>query len=149
MSHQIKRVLARKITDLKAHGEGIKCSPDTPLKGALELLKKSKEGCVVITEDNKVVGIFTERDFLHRCADGLAGLLDKPISDFLTKKPTCLPRHETIGELVRQMESGNFHHLVVADSYGNFEMVVSLKDFVSYLCELVDDIAEDEVKKAS
>src|SRR5438046_7157610 len=41
-------------------------SPHTPLSQAIEAMKQDEGGCVIISDDGRVAGIFTERDLLMR-----------------------------------------------------------------------------------
>src|ERR1041385_6520835 len=40
-------------------------SPFTPLSQAIEAMKSDEGGCVIISDDGRVAGIFTERDLLQ------------------------------------------------------------------------------------
>ena len=44
----------------------ISVTPDTTVKFVAELMKEKNIGCVVIAENNKPVGIVTDRDFAIR-----------------------------------------------------------------------------------
>jgi len=39
-------------------------SPYTPLSQAIEAMKNDEGGCVIVSDDGRVAGIFTERDCL-------------------------------------------------------------------------------------
>ena len=41
-------------------------SPHTPLSNAIEAMKNDEGGCVIISDDGRVAGIFTERDLLTK-----------------------------------------------------------------------------------
>ena len=41
-------------------------SPYTPLSQAIEAMKDDEGGCVIISDDGRVAGIFTERDLLNK-----------------------------------------------------------------------------------
>ena len=41
-------------------------SPFTPLSQAIEAMKHDEGGCVIISDDGRVAGIFTERDLLTK-----------------------------------------------------------------------------------
>jgi signal-transduction protein with cAMP-binding, CBS, and nucleotidyltransferase domain len=41
-------------------------SPYTPLSQAIEAMKNDEGGCVIVSDDGRVAGIFTERDLLTR-----------------------------------------------------------------------------------
>jgi len=41
-------------------------SPYTPLSQAIEAMKDDEGGCVIVSDDGRVAGIFTERDLLTK-----------------------------------------------------------------------------------
>jgi CBS domain-containing protein len=44
----------------------IAVSPFTPLAQAIEAMKNDEGGCVIVSDDGRVAGIFTERDLLTK-----------------------------------------------------------------------------------
>src|SRR6266576_3109214 len=62
-------------------------SPYTPLSQAIEAMKNDEGGCVIISDDGRVAGIFTERDLLTRIL-GEKVDLESPISDLAE----CYPK---------------------------------------------------------
>src|SRR5919206_4264318 len=57
-------------------------SPFTPLGQAIEAMKSDEGGCVIISDDGRVAGIFTERDLLTKIVGENADL-DSPIKDWM------------------------------------------------------------------
>src|SRR5882672_7430829 len=60
----------------------IAVSPHTPLSSAIEAMKKDEGGCVIVSDDGRVAGIFTERDLLNKVV-GQNIDLDSPISQWM------------------------------------------------------------------
>jgi predicted transcriptional regulator len=54
----------------------------TPLGAAIEVMKKDEGGCVIITDDGRVAGIFTERDLLTKVS-GEEVDLESPIEKWM------------------------------------------------------------------
>src|SRR5204863_3079168 len=77
-------------------------SPFTPLSQAIEAMKNDEGGCVIISDDGRVAGIFTERDLLTRVL-GEKVDLESPISDWMQPVVETLSSNATIGEAVRLM----------------------------------------------
>src|SRR5216117_3016927 len=57
-------------------------SPFTPLGQAIEAMKNDEGGCVIISDDGRVAGIFTERDLLTRIVAENVDL-ESPIKDWM------------------------------------------------------------------
>src|SRR5260370_37534695 len=57
-------------------------SPHTPLSQAIEAMKNDEGGCVIVSDDGRVAGIFTERDLLTKVL-GENLDLESPISNWM------------------------------------------------------------------
>ncbi|HKP37621.1 MAG TPA: CBS domain-containing protein, partial [Pyrinomonadaceae bacterium] len=66
-------------------GDYIAVSPHTPLSQAIEAMKTDEGGCVIISDDGRVAGIFTERDLLTKVLGENANL-ESPISEWMQSK---------------------------------------------------------------
>ncbi len=136
MKHLLRELLERSISDLGEAKRALHCDPDLSLSNAISTLKSANVGSLVVVDGAKVVGIFTERDVLMKCA-----LQDIPwgsakISDFMTKNPTCVQRFESIGNVLVKMNEGKFRHIIIVDSYGNLEKVISQREIVDYILKI-------------
>jgi CBS domain-containing protein len=108
-------------------------SPSMPVREVLRLLVDNKVGCVVIAEQGKIAGIFSERDALLKLGERAAELADKPISDFMTSKVESLPPSAKIAFAVQRMEQGGFRHVPVSNDQGQAVGIFSVRDILSYL----------------
>src|SRR5262249_46491555 len=88
-----------------------------------------------IVEDNKVVGIFTERDALKRAA--LANRPSTtPIRDLMTPAPEVLGLEDSVAVAVRFMNEGGYRHLPIVNEKRGVAGLFSVRDIVLYLSEL-------------
>lgn len=133
MQHLLKELLDRKISDLGIAARAIHCAPDFSVQGAVKTLRETHIGSLVVVEGLKVVGIFTERDFLEKVALQDIDLRETHVSAYMTPNPVCVQKHETIGTVINKMREGRFRHIVIVDGYGNLEKVVSLREIMDYL----------------
>src|ERR1044071_9998445 len=77
-------------------------SPFTPLSQAIEAMKNDEGGCVIVSDDGRVAGIFTERDLLTKIL-GENVDLDSPIKEWMQASVETLSLEATIGDAVRLM----------------------------------------------
>src|ERR1043165_6659965 len=82
-------------------------SPFTPLSQAIEAMKSDEGGCVIISDDGRVAGIFTERDVLTRVV-GQPVDLDSPISEWMQPAVETLSTYATVGDAVKLMNDRSF-----------------------------------------
>lgn len=108
-------------------------SPHTPLSQAIEAMKKDEGGCVIISDDGRVAGIFTERDLLLKVL-GHDVNMDSPISEWMQTKVETLSRDATIGDAVRLMNEKSFRNIPLVKK-GELVGSISVFDIITYLAE--------------
>ena len=113
--------------------EACPAAPSSPLRDALDCMADRRAGCVLVLDDGKLVGIFTERDFVNRVVT--AGLdVSEPVSRVMTSTPKTVHIGATVQQAIEVM-SGGYRHLPVVDDDGRPVGVLSIKDVVHYLVE--------------
>ena len=108
-------------------------SPYTPLGQAIEAMKKDEGGCVIVSDDGRVAGIFTERDLLTKVL-GQKVDLDSPIADWMQPKVETLSPEATIGDAVRLMNERSFRNIPLVKK-GELVGSISVFDIITYLAE--------------
>ncbi len=87
---------------------------DATLKEALNIIRKTRVGGVVIVdEDKRVEGILTERDFVFMLAGKVTG---KKVGEYMTKKVVTVAPGATVGEAMRVMTKHSFRRLPVVEN---------------------------------
>ncbi|MEZ5897609.1 MAG: CBS domain-containing protein [Parvularculaceae bacterium] len=118
-------------TILQAKGAAVySVTQSTSVKGAVEMLGDKNIGAVIVKNDNgDVTGIFSERDVVRRLRTEGAGVLDRPVSDCMTRNPvTCDPNTE-VDELMSRMTERRIRHIPVCEG-GQVVGMVSIGDVV-------------------
>ena len=64
--------------------------PETLVSEVVTLMSQARVSCVLVTQQHKLVGIFTERDVVKMTAAGMA-LADVEIAAVMTKQLITLP----------------------------------------------------------
>lgn len=108
-------------------------SPFTPLCQAIEAMKRDEGGCVIVSDDGRVAGIFTERDLLTKVV-GKDVDFDSPISEWMHPNVETLSPDATIGEAVKLMNEKSFRNIPLVKKD---ELVgsISVFDIITYLAE--------------
>ena len=92
----------------------ITASPSMTVKETIEILYNKHVGCVVsIDEDNKCIGIFTERDAIRLVAENVE--LDQPLGNVMTKNIITIPEDSSINEVRRTIQTHSIRHLPVVN----------------------------------
>ena len=101
-------------TMLRAKGNAVTtASPHMTLADAVHLLTSRRIGALVLTEGERIVGIFTERDLVRAIALHGGPALDLAVADFMTREVyTCSP-DTTAERLMALMTERRFRHVPV------------------------------------
>ena len=107
--------------------EPVTAPPTITVTEAARLMKEHNIGALMVCEDEKLVGVFTERDALFRvvaegCDPGKTRLLD-----VMTRNPRTIAPDRPFGHALHLMYEGGFRHVPVVDN-GRPLGVVSSRD---------------------
>ena len=114
--------------------EAILVNPKTTLSQAIEQMKKSESGCVLICEEKKLRGLFTERDLLNRVM-GKPADPSAPIERFMTPDPITLLEDAFLVHVVDLMDEKGFRHIPLVNRSGEVKGLVSVTQIITYLAE--------------
>lgn len=120
---------------LQAKGNsGIFVSPDTNVFTALELMFERNIGALLVIENDKFIGIFTERDYARKVI--LKGKSSKEIQirEIMTENPPTVTPDNTIEECMWLMTNKFIRHLPVLDD-GKLVGIISIGDVVKYIID--------------
>lgn len=108
----------------------IKVQKGTPVKEAVKIMADNNVGSILIFDNDKLLGIFTERDLLRVVASGID--LDKPIEFVATVCDLITVDEDTpVGEAAKIMAQHNIRHLIVTDKSGKVVGILSIRDIIS------------------
>jgi CBS domain-containing protein len=105
-------------TILKFKGRGVVTT--TANKSLLDIAKLLAEhgiGCIVIVgDDDKIVGIVSERDLIRAIGQAGPKVLNEPVSDFMTKNVVTAREADTSERLMSEMTVHRFRHMPVVET---------------------------------
>ena len=103
---------------------------------ALQFLVRGRRGAIVAVDGLRPVGIFTERDVLHRLPAGQPGGQDTtPLSDVMSQPPVTIQRKASLRDAIATMVEHGCRHLVVVDRSGDLKGLLTSNDLVQYLTD--------------
>ena len=107
---------------------------DAELADAVQLMRTSSVGCLLVVDDGELRGIFTERDVVTRVS-GKVDSLHVPLRDFMTPDPVTVRADEPIHAALTRMHQGGMRHLPVLDASGKPVGTMSVKRAVHFLAD--------------
>ena len=117
-------------------------SPETSVYDALEKLEDNNLGSLVVVEDEKLIGIFTERDYARKVILKGRSSKDTHVRDIMTERPVFVTPDSSIDTCMQLMSSKSFRHLPVLDN-DQLVGVISIGDLVKYIIREKDFIIEN------
>ena len=131
---------AKDILDKKGR-EVVTISPGATLGAAITLLAERNIGAVVVAEDDRPVGILSERDVVRILAGAPTGFRDHGIDDLMTKDLVTAGEGATIDALKDLMTDRRIRHVPIVEG-GRLVGVVSIGDVVKHRIREARDEAE-------
>lgn len=121
---------SQEVGNLIAGAGPITCPPHSSITQAVELMHKRDVSTLAICEDERLLGIFTDKDLRNRVvAKSLP--LDQPIASVMTNGPKTLSVHASAAEAMAMMAGGGFRHIPLVDQTGSVSGILSATDILS------------------
>jgi CBS domain-containing protein len=126
----------RNILEAKGNNSGsiFSVEPGTIVYHAIEVMAQKNIGGLLICENGKLVGIFTERDYARKLILKGKSSKDTTIGDLMTKNPFTVTSDSSIEECMQLMSNRRIRHLPVVDGE-NLIGVISIGDVVRFIIE--------------
>lgn len=108
---------------------------DTPTVKVLARMREARTSGVLITDDDqKLLGIFTGRDYLDKLA-GTGENTAAPIEKYMTGSPTTLSPENTVGEAIQLMTGGGYRHVPLLNPDATIFGLLSVRDVIDFISE--------------
>jgi CBS domain-containing protein len=109
---------------------------------ALEALEEKNLGALVVVENGKLIGVFTERDYARKVI--LKGRSSKEtlVRHIMSSRPVFVTPDTTIEECMQMMTDRFIRHLPVLNSEEDLIGLISIGDVVKYIIYEKDFIIE-------
>ena len=111
----------------------VSVAPHVTVRAVLERMKEERTGSVLISDNQKLIGIFTERDALKLLAGDSD--LDIPIAEMMVAKPVTVSANDTVGKAISKMSFGGYRRLPVVDDSGRAVSILKVSGILRYLVE--------------
>jgi len=85
------------------------------LKDTLNLLSEKDIGALPVLSDGKLVGIFSERDFVRAISNNPTLPLESRVSEFMTKNVLTVAPFDSVERCMKLMTEQHIRHLPVLD----------------------------------
>ena len=115
---------------------------DESVLDAINLMAQVNIGAVLVQEDDRIAGIFTERDYLQKIALKSLSSKDTRVGDVMTTPVVSADPSDSVQQCMETMTTCRCRHLPVVKN-GELLGIVSIGDLVKKML----DVKEAEVKQ--
>jgi CBS domain-containing protein len=125
---------AGQIRDVLHHKPGAvwTISPDASVLEAIQVMAEKNVGALLVTRDDRLVGIISERDYSRKVILKGRSSKDTPVSDVLSGHVIHVSPDHSVDECMRLMTEHRVRHLPVLES-SRIVGVVSIGDLVNWI----------------
>lgn len=125
----------RKIRQVIENQEILTALPDVSVREAARRMAAARVGAIMITDDERLIGIFTERDALVRVLSAGLDASSVTIGEVMTPQPMTSSPEVPLGHALHLMFEGGFRHVPIVED-GRPVGMISARDALGP--ELVD-----------
>ncbi|MCZ2127381.1 MAG: CBS domain-containing protein [Anaerolineales bacterium] len=105
----------RKLLEAKEFAKNYSIEASQSVLDALKVMADAHIGAVLVTENEKIVGIFTERDYLYKGEALGRAAKDTKVADVMTPKMINVTMDTTVEQCMGLMKQYKIRHLPVVE----------------------------------
>ncbi|MEI9920459.1 MAG: CBS domain-containing protein [Bacteroidota bacterium] len=109
-------------------------TPTTIVYNAIEIMAEKNIGALLITENDRLIGIFSERDYARKIILKGRSSKETTIGELMTKDPVTVTPESSIEDCMELMTTRRFRHLPVMEG-STVVGVISITDVVRSIIE--------------
>ena len=121
--------MRRKISEVMPARSLVTMPATTKARQAAEVMARENIGAVLVTNDDGLEGIFTERDLLARVVAAGRDPDATALAEVMTPKPDTIETRALALDALHKMHDGGYRHLPVLER-GRLVGIVSRRDFI-------------------
>jgi CBS domain-containing protein len=138
------QVFAQAVRNIMERRKLLTAPPHTTVLEAATMMAKKRVGAVLIVEDGRLLGIFTERDAVFRVIARRLDPASTPLADVMTREPKTISPDKSFGHAMLLMHENQCRHLPVVEN-GKPVGIVSSRNALDP--DLEEFVAEERRRK--
>jgi CBS domain-containing protein len=122
--------------------ETVKLGPNATVHEAAVKMRKDGVGAVLVVDQDRLVGLFSERDLLCSVVAAERDPRTTRVGDVCTKDVVAIEANQALKGVLAIFRAGKFRHLPVVEN-GRPVGILSTRDFLDFLVTGLDRYIED------
>lgn len=115
--------------------------PQATVKEAAEIMSMFRIGCLIVVEDEKVVGIVTESDIIGKIVAKKRDPDRVVLEEIMSKNVIFTSPNESIDEAAEKMVANKIKRLPVLED-GKLIGIITATDLISYEPKIIETLSE-------
>ncbi|MBU5690194.1 MAG: CBS domain-containing protein [Candidatus Aenigmatarchaeota archaeon] len=132
MATQVKDVMNPQVVVAK---------PQATIKEAAEIMSQMRIGCLLVMDNEKVVGIVTESDIIGKIVASKKDPEKVKVSDIMTTNIVSINSEEDLQTAAEKMVENKIKRLPVIDS-GKLVGIITATDLISFEPKMIETLSE-------
>jgi CBS domain-containing protein len=120
----------RKLLETKSSDTNFSIAPTDTVLQAIKMMTQNHIGALLVKEGEKIVGIYTERDYLYKGENEGRVAKDTKIKDVMSVRMITVTMDTTADQCVELMKQYNIRHLPVVE-HDQLVGLVSMRDVIA------------------
>ena len=120
-------ILTEPISNLEPH-VAVSFDVDSTVDDAVQAMNQKSIGCVLVTDRDSLIGIFTERDVLRRVVGQERTPSATKVGDVMTSEVVCCKPDTDLDDVAAIMKNRRVRHVPVCDGGGQLVGMISMGD---------------------
>jgi len=104
--------------------------PDNSVRDALSQMAQRNVGALVVVENERIVGMISERDYARKVIIKGQSLLETPVEDIMVREPRSVTPDQTLADCMALMTDKYIRHLPVREG-DRLAGILSIGDLVN------------------
>jgi CBS domain-containing protein len=134
------RSIQKSIAECIARADFVSVGPDDPVTAAVTGMREKGTNCALVVEREKLIGIFTERDFLQRIAAERRDPASVPVREVMTAEPETLRAHDSVTYAINRMAVRKYRNVPIVDRNGRPTSVLDARLVMMHLIKVFAEL---------
>ena len=134
------RSIQKSIGECIARADFVSVGPDDPVMAAVTGMREKGTNCALVVENEKLIGIFTERDFLHRIAAETRDPGTVRMREVMTPEPEALRAHDSVTYAINRMAVRKYRNVPIVDRNGRPTSVLDARLVMMHLIKVFAEL---------
>lgn len=132
-SDPLEKALVEEEIGTIRHEPFVTISPETLVHEAVEQLAGLHVACLLVAENDKLVGVFSDRDVLTKVALEFENVRDQPVSSVMTRDPIYVYETDSAVASLTVMAMCGYRHVPVLDLHDKLVGIISPQRVTEFL----------------